>query len=217
MERQVIFDKFNTWYDWSLVLTSKSVPDPEIKDHYVELDGMSGTLDLTETLTGEVTYKDRPVTMSFWTNKGNRTDRAKLLREIRTALHGKKVKIIDPDDLDHYFSGRIKIKSFTNNLAYLEFTIEATCDPWRYYNEESTRYVEASETPVDVVIINNGTKTLCPDIRVVGSVNITYNDASITIKTGNVKIPELKLRQGVNVIGVSGNGSVTFTYREAEI
>ena len=218
MERYFILDKFNTWYDWRLILTGKDVTPPEPKTNYVEIDGMSGSLDLSESLTGEITYKDRIVSASFWTSEGSFKERASLLRKIVTALHGKKVKIIEPDDPTHYFYGRVAVTSVNNILPYAEFTIEATCEPWRYSIEDSVRTIEVnSQIITNAVIHNNGVKTLSPIITVVGSVDLTYNGIKTPLTYGTYKIPDIKLRQGVNVIGVSGNGSVTFTYKEADL
>lgn len=218
MERYFILDKFNTWYDLHLIITAKTIPDAEPKTNYVRLDGMSGSLDLSEALTGEITYADRTISATFWTDYGNHRDREALLQKITASLHGKKVKIIEPDDPNHYFYGRVKIKSKKNISAYAEFTIEAVCDPWRYAIEETVRRADvntAAET--NVVINNNGVKTLTPVITVTGVVEITYNGHTTLLSDGSYKISGFKLRQGANVIGVSGNGSATFSYREADL
>ena len=70
---------------------------------------------------------------------------------------------------------------------------------------------------INAVIRNHESKTLCPSLLVTGSVNIIYNGVTTALTTGTYKIPDIKLRQGVNIIGVSGTGSVTFTYREADV
>lgn len=218
MERFFILDKFNTWYDWRLYLTSKDIPDAEPNTNYVQLDGVSGSLDLSESLTGEITYKDRTISATFWTDNGTRKDRERLLRNIVAALHGKKIKIVEPDDPDHYFYGRVTIKSKKNIIPYAEFTIEAICEPWRYALEDCSRIVEVnSAIATDVVIHNNGVKTVCPLITVIGSVSVAYEGAETELISGVYKISDLKLRQGVNVVSVSGTGSVTFTYKEADL
>lgn len=217
MERYFILDNFNTWYDWRLILTSKTIAPPEPKTKYVEIDGMSGSLDLSESLTGEITYKDRPITATFWTDNGTRKEREKLLRDIRIALHGRKIKIIEPDDPEHYFYGRLKIKSEINKLAYAEFSIECICDPWRYSLNDTVREVVVTERVTSVIINNSGAKTLYPVISVKGNVTITYNDISTTLTDGDYKISNIKLRHGFNIIQVSGTGSVTFTYKEADL
>lgn len=218
MERFLIINEKNSYYDWHSILTKKDITPPEIKTNYVDIGGMSGSLDLTEALTGEITYKDRTISASLWTNHGTRKDRVALLTDIRYFMHGRKVNIIEPDDPEHYFIGRAKIKSESNNLAYAEIAIEFTCDPWRYALNESERIVNVdSSNAVDVVINNNGVKTLCPTIAVTGNINIIYDGTTTPLTAGNYKISDLKLYRGVNVIRVSGSGSVTFTYREATL
>lgn len=217
MERFFILDKFNTWYDWRLILTAKDVTPPEPKTNYVNLDGMDGTLDLSESLTGEIAYDDRTVTATFWTDNGTRTEREALLREIRAVLHGRKIKIIDPDDPDHYFYGRVKIKSVKNTVPYAEFSIEATCEPWRYANEESVRSVEVKDQTVNIIMSNNGVKTLSPTITVTGSVTIGYNGATVDLTAGAYRITDIKLYRGANIVTVSGSGTVVFTYKEADL
>lgn len=217
MERFFILDKFNTWYDWRLLLTAKDVTPPDPKTNYVTLDGMSGSLDLSESLTGEVTYNDRTVSASFWTDNGKLQERERLLRSIEASLHGKKVKIIEPDDPDHYFVGRVKVNSSTNTLPFLEFSIECVCEPWRYAVEETTRSIEVRNNTVNLVVNNNGVKTLCPVVTVIGSIKLEFDGYSTTLTRGSYKISDLKLRQGVNVISVSGSGSLSLTYREATL
>lgn len=214
MRRFFVLDKYNTWYDWRLVLTAKSTPDPDAKTNYVKLDGVSGTLDLSEALTGEVVYNDRTVTASFMASEGTHKERDALLRRITAALHGKKIQIIEPDDPEHYFLGRVKIKNKQNQLAYATFDLEATCEPWRYAVNESERRVDVAGA-VDVVIVNGGDKTVCPTIKVDGTVSITVNGATTELTTGSYKITDLRLAWGYNVVAVSGYGTVTFVYREA--
>lgn len=217
MERFFMLDKYNTWADWNLVLTAKDITPPEPKTNYVSLDGMHGTLDLTEALTGEVTYNDRTISASFWTCEGTATDRARLLKTITTALHGKKIKVIEPDDPYHYYVGRLMIKKSANILAYMEFEVEILCEPWRYALEESERLIEVNGTTVDVVICNNCVKTLTPTVTVTGEVTISYSDATVTLTDGSYKITNLKLYQGANIFHVEGSGSVTFAYTEADL
>lgn len=213
MKRAFLFDKYNTAYDWGLLLTAKDLTPPEPKTNYVQLDGRSGSLDLTEALTGEVTYNDRTLTATFVSTDGSFADRVALLRDITAALHGRKVTIVDPDDPDHYLLGRIKVKAL-QAPSYMELSIEATCDPWRYAINETERRVDA---PGDVVIRNDGSRTVTPVLTVIGSVSITDNGVTTELTEGSYKITDLRLTPGVNVIGVAGPGSVTFTYQEADL
>ena len=216
MRRFFIIDKYNTWYDWRLTLTAKDGAPAEPKFDYVTLDGVSGSLDFTEALTGQVEYNDRTVTASFMCSEGTMQERQILFRQITAALHGRKVRLIEPDDPEHYFLGRVKIKSPVQHQAYMEFTLEATCDPWRYAVNETERRVPLSGS-VNAVIRNNGDRTLCPTITVEGSAAITIATGMTTLSAGVYKITDLRLRPGVNVIGLTGWGAVTFTYTEATL
>lgn len=210
-------DKYNTWHDWRLTLTTKNVAPAEPKTNYIKLDGAHGSLDLSEALTGAVVYNDRTVSASFRTSEGSFSDRVALLREITAALHGKKVRIVEPDDPDHYFLGRCKLKNVEQSQVHVAFTIEATCDPWRYAVNETERRIDVSGDAVDVVLWNEGIKTPCPVLTVTGSVDITTNSVTTTLTAGSYQLTDLRLHPGSNVVGVAGTGSVTFIYREAEL
>lgn len=227
MEREFILGNNHTWVDWGLILTAKSVTPPELKTYYIDLDGRSGSLDLSESLTGEINYKDRTISASFWTDVGTREERSMLIREIVTKLHGKKIKIIEPDDPAHYFYGRVSIKQISNILPYATFELEAVCDPWRYRIDESVRHVELEGSEFNkIVVTNNGVKTVCPDIILYNNrpVRVLYNYTVYTfIKSGILSVykhPEIKFKPGINIIEVAGDGPkdrMSFLYQECDV
>lgn len=218
MGRTFIINNKSTYHDFNLYLTGKSITPPEPKTNYIELDGANGSLDLSEALTGEVAYKDRTLTASFFRDEGTRLERETLLRDLTRMLHGHKVKIIEPDDLEHYYLGRAKITNLKNTASHTEFNIEAQCEPWRYAIEETNRRVDVNSQDLTRVVINNkGLRTVCPNINIVGNVNIIIGGVVNSLSTGDYKISSLKLKHGYNIVNVSGSGSVTFKYREADI
>lgn len=218
MERFFVLGDFNTWIDWGLILTSKDVTPPEPKTNYINIDGMSGSLDLSESLTGDITYQDRTVTATFWTDEGSYADREKLINNIVSELHGKKIKIIEPDTPHYYFYGRVVIKERHNNKAYAEFKIECICDPWRYSLQDTTRTVSVDNLlPIHVVLRNGGAKKVYPTVKVDGSVKIEYKDITIELTSGEYSLPDLKLEKGFNIVDVSGTGTLIITYKEADL
>lgn len=217
MERALIIDNYNTYNDWRLILTAKSVTPPQAKTKYVNLDGMNGTLDLSEALSGEIMYNDRTITASFLLTDGTFLERNIALQNIINKIHGKKLQIIDPDYPKRYFLGRVSVKSFKNILPYAEMSIEAVCEPWRYAIHDIARKVDVDGQSVDIIITNNGAKTLCPEITVTGSIEITFGDNHVALTDGSYKISELKLYHGITLIKANGTGSVVFTYREADL
>lgn len=218
MERYFVLDNTNTYLDWNLLITSKEITPPELNTNYVEIGGMSGSLDLSEALTGEITYKDCTISASFWTDHGSRNDRAVLIQNITRTLHGRKIKIIEPDDPNHYMIGRVKIGQYENVIAYSTINMEFICEPWKYAIAESERIVSCDATRrIECVINNNGIKTLCPDVVVTGDITLSVGDDSIVLTTGKYKLSDLKLYRGANIVGVYGFGTVRFIYREADL
>ena len=209
MKRYILFGKHNTAYDWGLLLTAKAVADAEPKTNYQELDGVSGTLDLTESLTGEVAYAARLLTASFSASDGTAQEREALFRKVVAAIHGRRFQIVEPDNPDFYLVGRVKVKNEWHSHAYSTFDVEADCEPWRYALNESERRVVVRGAAVDVVLNNTGVKPVCPVITV------TDNGVTTELTEGSYKITDIRLQPGANVIRMEGTGTVVFTYREA--
>lgn len=213
--RYFTLGKYNTWHDWGLTLTAKDLTPPAPKINQIDIPGAHGSLDLTEALTGEIPYADRTLSASFASSEGSYVERTRLFWEICTALHGKRIEIVEPDDPDHYFLGRVSIAGLEHNQAYMTFRISATCEPWRYAREETVREVYLANEALDVVLHNAGVRTVCPDITVDGSVTLIYGDASVTLSSGTYKVTDLRLRHGYTVARLVGRGTVAIRYREA--
>lgn len=216
MERAFNFGQHNTWIDWHLLLTDKEISPPEIKSNYIELDGVSGTVDLTEALAGKPVYKDRSLYATFFTDEGTYEERERMISQITNRLHGRKMPIVEPDDLTHYFSGRVWVKHTRNHITYAEVEIEAVCDPWRYDNEETVRTYTVNGAQ-EVALYNYGAATLCPDITVTGSITAACNGVTTSMTDGTYKIATFKLFEGENIIGLSGSGTLTLKYRRATL
>lgn len=217
MERCFLFGNYNTWNDWGLILTAKTdLEPPKVKTNYVDIEGMSGSMDLSEALTGEPTYEDRTFSASFCACDSSYEERRSLLDYIISAIHGRKMKIMEPDDPGHYLYGRVTIEKVSHTAFLSEFTAEMRCDPWRYGLDEMVQTIPVSSvSPVSVKIYNGGRKTVCPDILVSGQVTFTCCGVTSNATSGKYKVTTFKLYQGGNEIQVSGSGALTLIYREA--
>lgn len=96
----------HTLRDWGCAITNSdiiSVPEPNLT--VLEIPGRNGRLDLSEALTGDITYGNRTiklelavsVNISTWFNKCD---------YIFRNYHGKIVTVTFDDDLTHYYRGR---------------------------------------------------------------------------------------------------------------
>lgn len=210
------FGEYNTWENWHLITKKLEIDPPEPKTNYIDLGGVSGTIDLTEALSERPVFKDRKLTATFWTRQGTRQERESLLQQVVEAIHGRRLKMLVPDYPGGYFLGRITVKGIVRQNSYTEFSVEAVCDPWRYAMEETvTTYTVDGDT--EETIHNSGVAVLCPDITVTGTVTFTCNGVTTTASDGAYKIATFKLSEGENVIGLSGSGTLTLKYREATL
>lgn len=218
MEREFLFDEYHTWTDWKLLLTEKNISVAEVKTNYMEMDGASDPIDLSEVLSGEPVYGNRTIYASFFTDEGSYDDRTILLSCIVNRIHGRKVKIVEPDNLEHYFLGRITVKSTHNYPTYAQIEVEAICAPWRYEHEETVNFFAVdSDVAEEFTLCNSGRKTICPDITVTGSITVTCNGVTTSMTDGSYKIATFKLFGGENIIGLSGSGTLTLKYRRATL
>lgn len=212
------YDNIHTANDWSLVLTAKAIDPPEPKLYEVDLEGADGSLDLSESLAGEIRFKDRTVSASYCMTEGTLPERIALMTKIMIFLHGRKRKIVDPDDPEHYFIGRSVVNSVKHTQAYSTFAVTSTCEPWRYYREKIKRHCNVnSVTAHKLVFTNEGAKTTCPLLTITGIVSFVINGETVTLTAGQYRLTSLKFYSGVNEVSVYGSGAVTFEYEEADL
>lgn len=214
-ERGILFDNYHTAKNWYMILNAKSLTPPEPKTNYVTVDGRNGDLDLSEALTGEITYENRDAEFTLISTHGTYTDREKIITQMVGILHGRKHRIVLPDDLDHYLIGRCTISDITNNLSYCELTIEATCEPWKYAKRAVGRVFETQAIPSDIMCVNDGVKTITPELTVTGTIRLITDTVDITLTDGKYKLPDFKLYAGKNIAQLSGDGTLSITYQEA--
>lgn len=215
--RGVKFGEYHTADDWDLILNSKKINPPTPKIVKVTIDGRDGELDLSRALTGEMKYNDRDASFSFIVTEGKHDEREGLINRIVNLIHGQKLQIIEPDDVDHYLLGECSVSDVKNDKAYGSFSVKATCEPYRYSINEINRIITASATPVNIVLTNNGKRTLTPTVVVSDSVTLSFGNTTLTLGKGTYKLSSLQLKSGSNIVSVSGSGTITFTYREAVI
>lgn len=111
---------------------SKELSVPEPKTIYLDIDGRNGSIDLSESLTTDIKYKDRTLSCTYILIGGTCNQRIVSINGIINTIHGKKLNIIDDDFPNYYLVGRVTVKSYENNKSYSKLSIEAKCEPYMY-------------------------------------------------------------------------------------
>ena len=127
----MIFGEKHTYRDWGLLLKSRpeiSPPTPKIK--LIQVPGSSRVIDLTESLSGEVTYETRQIKAEFFTMDDR--DRWPILySNILTYMHGKSIRIIMDDDPNYFYTGRVTVGELMPDKRTATLTITAEVEPYK--------------------------------------------------------------------------------------
>ena len=202
--------------DWDLVMTEKTIGTPLIKEKFISLTDRDGDLDFTDALLGVPAYNTRQLSFTFeylgavdgWTE---------LFTEIRNFLHGRRVKLFEPDDLNYYYLGRATVGDPHGGVVKT-FSVTVRGDTWKYKRTGETivtKPVNAGET----VILLNDWRPVSPIIETTGAVSFTFNGVTYSIAgSGVFQFPKMRLNYGSNTVDiVSGSGEITFRYQEGAI
>lgn len=122
----------NTWIDWHLIpLERPSIAPPEVKTKTVEVPGMNGDLDFTESLTGYPVYKNREGDIEFMVETGHE-DWNEVYQSMCSYLHGRKLYFALEDDPGYYYYGRITVDQYQSQKDNSKITIHYETDPQKY-------------------------------------------------------------------------------------
>ena len=215
----------NTWDDWHLVPTSRPlVNPPEVNTSYVTIPGASGSLDLTEALTGYPTYTNRTGSWEFIVMNGYGEWYSRY-SEIMAYLHGKKFRAILDDDPNYYYEGRFSVASWVSPKNWSRITIDYNVGPykidltstdeawlWDPFNFESDmirNYGNITVSGTTTFTVNNDTMPVCPVINASAAMTVAFNGNTYSLAAGDNTIREILFREGENTLTFNGNGTVS--------
>ena len=210
----ITFGAFHSYRDLRLILSEKEIGAPSVKTNLVDIDGADGSIDYTDFFDGpkygEVKHK-----FTFSTIVP-RSDFPTQYSEIKNALHGQKLRIVDDDDPSFYYVGRCYVSSFTNEKNIGTIEVECECEPYKYKVQPT--FVSVAIDGTEVIRLTNARKRAVPLVTITTetSLNIVFQTYNVwDLGSGSYSLPELELVQGVNEVTVTGTGSISFSWQEA--
>lgn len=220
-KRKITIGTYDTAVDGLWTLTGWVLGKATAFEEYADVPGHSGPLDLSTALTdGEPYYGSRTFEATFESSEGTRLEREERISRMINQLDGWRFNIVLPDDDQRHIKGRVRVERIYNDLAHASVRVTATCEPWRYNNEDTILLLNATGTEQTVQLTNNGRRSVVPTIKVEGeSVTIKFTVGTEmrtwTLGPGEYIIGDIYLRSGSAPLVYSGSGKITFTYREA--
>lgn len=222
MYHSLIIDDKNTYDDFGLIPTSRPIINPPSPSFsYIEVPGKSGVIDLSESLTGRVTYSNRKGSIEFLVPREKNW--SEMYSTLMSFLHGRFMRIVLEDDPLYYYEGRLSINSWNSNKNNSIITIDYDLSPFKYEttnavdgyivsnrNLQGNAYYYANENTkvlemlIDVETIAN------PGIRAV------IGDVTYACKQGENILPILQT-DGEGSIRIVGSGTITVKYRRGRL
>lgn len=219
--RQVKIGSKHTYDEWGAFLArSPVIGQPEAKTSYIDVPGGNGSIDLTEALTGDVVYSDRPIRFSLiLTGPREMWEHTRI--EISNYCHGRKMPIVMPDDPKHYFLGRISMGELkiASDEVTAEIDFSVACDPYRYKFRKTVFDKSIPQSGVLELNLRNDRMAVMPDFTTDGETIIEFNQTSYSASAGTFKLTSVYLLEGSNPIRIIGTEgiNVRIEYQEGEI
>lgn len=208
----VKFGSHHSYTEWGLILSEKDIQAPKIKTMEVDIAGGNGTLDYTEYF-GDVKYENRSLSFGFSKMNIVPDEFLVLFSEVQNALHGQKMKIVLDDDQEHYYYGRVAVNDWKSNKSVGEIVIDVDAEPYKYIDVEVVQVVSGTQN----IVLTSGRMPVVPEITTTAAMTIVFDGFTATVNAGTFRLPELQLKEGQNTLTVTGEGSITFRYRQGSL
>lgn len=196
----------HSYSDYGLILSSKSVPAPSVKEEKVDITGGDGELDFTEAF-GEPKFKNRD--LSFVFSKAMNSGFEEYWSDLQNELQGQKKQIILDEDDDFYYLGRCSL-SYSKSKNIYKITMKVDSDPYKMKMAQTVKTKTGSGT----INLTNLRKRVVPTIVTTSQTTLVFGGNTFNLGDGTWVLPELELIGGNNNVAVTTSGTVTFTYRE---
>lgn len=144
-------NEINTYIDWGLVPAKRPrIKKPPLKEHYIDLPGSNGYIDVTELLSGGPTFGSREDSITFYVDY----DRLKvahpewfnehynqslllysawdtLYDAVTEYLHGQYRYMRLSDNPKWFYKGRWRVDDFLSEANYSQITIDYHLEPFK--------------------------------------------------------------------------------------
>ena len=200
--------------DYGLIVAPYAIPMPELQTNFVEIPGRDGALDLSEAF-GTVRYADRIIPLTLYA----RAPFDSPISSFAADVHGRRMNVIFDRDPTFYYDARVTVEDVERHSGFCELSLECRARPYKLEHLETT--ITVLPTGSATVTLTNTRMPVVPTITVSAEMTLTFTiaekDYTVNLSVGTHVIPSLVLTEGDTVIGITGTGRITFTYRKGAL
>lgn len=203
----------HTLRDWGAIITNSDVVGmPEPNTVLLDVPGRSGRLDLSEVLTGDVTYKNREIKLEL----AAETDSDRWVEtcfHIFNKFHGRVVHFTFDEDPGHYYVGRCSITNPQRLASAGTMVITVDAEPYRYEQEVCEVTLQGGGSNVSGTVENLRMPAV-PKVTVGGACQLFAGGKVYELAAGeDLDVPGLVFGPYENAVSVTGASSITFRFR----
>lgn len=219
IETGVSFNEIHSYRDLNLVLSKVEVSPASPKTVYVDIPGADGSLDLSEAL-GEVKFSDRTLKFTFTMHPGGDLSESAWeakKTQVSNRLNGLACQITLDKDPGYYWQGRATVDEYQSTKRLRQFVVSAVVRPYKL-KQKVTVVSTAISSDGTTVTLKNSRRPVCPTVRCTNdNTEVVFDGSTYVFSRGEHKNLGVRLVEGDNKVTVSGVGTVTFIYQEADL
>ena len=207
---ELILDGVNLYRTHRIVVESFKIGIPEPQLTTVEVPGRNGKLDMSEALTGHLTYNNRSIEIILGIIGSEEVIEQKRLVLLNLVNKPKcKIKF---SHIQGYFEGRCVVVDTSREHGHYTIKLNCDCFPYRYLDNEfsQTRTLNSTPTILSCLCLM---MPVVPILETSSSATIKHKTSTFTVQKGIHTLPIL-FKQGTNELTVSGSGTLKITYRQ---
>ena len=206
----------HTLRDWGAIITNTDVVGmPEPQTILLDVPGRSGRLDLSEVLTGDVSYGNREIKMELAAEVD--TERwIEMCLHIFNKYHGRNVQVIFDEDPTFYYYGRVSVTDPKRLRRAGQMVLTVDAEPFKYELAETNVTYSAGTASLSGTL-SNGRMMVSPTVTVTAPCQLFHEGKVFTLTAGKQSVPGFVLHEGDNAVSLTGTRSATFTYRRGWI
>ncbi len=206
----------HTLRDWGAIITNTDVIGiPEPQTILLDVPGRSGRLDLSEVLTGDISYGNREIKMELAAEKDSEGWQ-EMCHHIFNKYHGRNVRVVFDDDPSFYYYGRVSVTDPKRLRRAGQMVLTVDAEPFKYELAETNVTYSAGTASLSGTLAN-GRMMVSPTVTVSAPCQLYHEGKIYTLTAGKQSVPGFVLHEGDNAVSLTGTRSATFTYRRGWI
>lgn len=212
----VYFGEIHSYYDLNLILAPFTPAPANPQTNFLKVPGRDGFLDLTES-HGEVKYDSRVFQFTFAVDPTDGMTFDEKVTQVSNALNGRQFKITLDRDPDYYWFGRCVVDNYAQKKTIGQIVVKATVNPYKL-KQSATVVTVALSSSEQTISLENGRMAVVPVIECTDdNTSVTFGNSTSTLNAGTHKVLNIRFVEGINVLKLTGSGTITFTWQEGEL